>query len=136
MNKYILFTLIILLLSSCKNNLSPDNNTTYDYSIDQVKSWADQNSGRAVRVYSKADTIADLRWISDSSQLPVYLWSDYRTLKGLSNEVGKWDTANYIIVDTLDPVYHYPRFLSVHAKIVLPGGVGFTFVTSNIIQNK
>ena len=136
MNKYVLLTVITLLLSSCKNNLSPENNIPYDYSIDQVKFWADQYSGKPVRVYSKADTIADLRWISDSSQLPIYLWRDYRTLKGLSDEAGKWDTVDYVIVDTLDPVYHYPRYLSVHAKIVLPGGAAFTFVTSNIVQNK
>jgi hypothetical protein len=136
MKKVIIPIALIILFGSCKDNVSPNNSSVYDYSIDQVKYWVDQYSGQGVRVYSKADTIADLRWLSDNTQVPLYLWNNYRTMKGLSEEIGKWDTANFIIVDTLDGVYHYLRYLSIRSKVILPGSASFVLSSSNIIQSK
>jgi hypothetical protein len=133
MKKALLLSIFILLNSGCKKNDSSVNSSNmFLYSVDQVKYWAGPTSGTQVRVYSTADTIADVRLISDGSQVSPSTWSSYRTIKGLYAEIAKWDTASFIVIDTSDASGEYLRYLSVHQKAVTPGGPDFVFITSNL----
>jgi len=132
MKTALLFSVVILFNSGCKDNdsgVSGGNN--FSYSVDQVKYWAGPTSGTQVRVYSTADTISDVRLISDGSQVSPSTWPSYRTIKQLSEEISKWDTTSFIVIDTMDASGVYPRYLSVHQKVVIPGGPNFVFITSN-----
>jgi len=133
MKTALLFSVVILFNSGCKDNDSGVNGgNNFLYSIDQAKYWAGPTSGTQVRVYSTADTISDVRLISDGSQVSPSTWSRYRTIKQLYAEISKWDTTSFIVIDTMDASGAYPRYLSVRQKVIVPDGPSFVFITSNL----
>ena len=140
MKYWSILCMVIFWFYGCKKNESIVTNSTnfaYDYTVDQVTLSVVpfQHNGDSVRVYSKADTVKDVRLLSDNSQVDRSMWRYYRTIKGLFTELTKWDTTSFIIIDTMNMQYNYPRYISIQPK---PGltGVGYIFKTSNYSQNK
>ena len=124
----------------CKKNesiVNNSNNLAYDYTIDQVTFSVTpfQYNWDTVRVFSKADTINDVRLLSDNLPVDRSMWSYYRTIKELFTEITKWDTAYFIIADTMNVQDNYPKYISIQPK---PGlaGVGYIFKTSSYTKNK
>ena len=113
----ILFTSVCIILLGCKEN-SISGNESVDYSIDQKLSCFCPNSGVTVRLFVRADTIADAVDLSNKIHLPKNEWERYKTIKGLFEEISILDTSVFTVKVSYDPVYHYPSFLSVNPKPV------------------
>ena len=128
-------SVIILSLIGCHKKdevANPTPEIVHEYSIVQSKRTASSYYYYAVdmRVYVKSDAIMDIRLLSDSSQLDRSYWNNYRTIKGLFDELAKWDTASYIVIDSMNVEDNYPKYISVQTK---PPRIGFAFAlyTSN-----
>ncbi|MEJ2617173.1 MAG: DUF6174 domain-containing protein [Ignavibacteriaceae bacterium] len=145
MNKQILILLsaVYLLFSGCKEN-SISVIESIDYSIDQKLSCFCPNSGVTVRLFVRADTIADAIDLSEKTHLTKNEWKGYKTIKGLFDEISALDTSIFTVKVSYDPVYHYPAFISANPKPVYVNDTivqvimdaDFSYSTSNYIEYK
>ncbi|MCL4539461.1 MAG: DUF6174 domain-containing protein [Bacteroidetes bacterium] len=115
---------LAVMLPGCSKDAAVNVNPRYDYSIDQARYCFCPNGGKAVRLFVVADTIADAVWLSDGSHVSHGDWGAYRTIKGLYQEMSRWDTSAVAINVTYDSVYHYPALLSISPKpVVTPDSI-------------
>ena len=118
MKNYVCF-LIVLILSSC--DAPVDQNTSFDYSIDQSIGCFCTFSGELVRLFVKADTIADAIILADNSRLAYERWSTYKTIKGLYNDISNIDTSVFDVVVTIDTVHNFPSLFYFNPKPMIHG---------------
>ena len=106
-----------LFFISCNefNNPLSDLNQ-YDYSIDQVRKCFCPNAERKVKIFVKDDLIEDVINTTDETRLPENEWNQYKTIKGLFEEIAKVDTTYNNLIVTYDSDYNYPRFVSISPK--------------------
>lgn len=139
----IFFTAICIFLLGCNEN-SISENEPIDYSIDQKLSCFCPNSNVTVKLYIKADTIADVIDISKRIHLPKNEWKRYKTIKGLFEEISTLDTSVFKVEVKYDPVYHYPAYIYVSPKpihvndsiIQVIKDADFSYSTSNYTKYK
>lgn len=110
---------IIFLLCSCEQSVNNDN--SYDYSIEQQLGCFCPRGGEWVKLFVKADTIANAVVISDGSQLPFDEWKRYKTINGLYQVISKVDTSIYALKTTIDSVGNYPSYVYFNPKPVVHG---------------
>ena len=53
---------------------------------------------------------------ADETRLPENEWNQYKTIKGLFDEIAKVDTTYNNLIVTYDSDYNYPRFVSISPK--------------------
>ncbi|MFZ0454567.1 MAG: DUF6174 domain-containing protein [Ignavibacteriaceae bacterium] len=143
MKAMIFFTVIYIVFSGCNEN-SISENESIDYSIDQKLICFCPHANMMVRLYVRADTIADAIDISKRIRLPKAEWNRYRTIKGLFEEISSLDTSIFAVKVSYDPVYHYPAYISANPKpiyindttIQVITDAGFSYTTSNYIPYK
>lgn len=139
----ILFTVICIFLSGCDEN-SLNVSESMDYSIDQKLSCFCPNSNMTVRLYVRADSIADAIDIDKRIHLPKNERERYKSIKGLFDMISKLDTSIFKIEVLYDRVYHYPSFISANPKPVYVNDsiiqvimdAGFSYSTGNYIKYK
>lgn len=120
MKSLMFISIAFMVLIGCANNnpvggLYPE----YDYSIEQSWNCFCPNSGMKVKVFVRADTIANVILLSDNSYLPYDEWGRYKTIKGLFSEVASIDTLAYNVSVSYDSVFHYPSYIYVNPKPVV-----------------
>jgi hypothetical protein len=140
MKHWVIILIAILSLASCvsTNEVRVDDSIIkYDYSIDQ-RFYAHPILSNPARVFVNSDTICAVVILEDGRDLPYSSWRSYRTIKGLLDEIAKYDTTFYIVRVTMDSVNHFPSDLYISEKptneisINASGG----FITTNYIQKK
>jgi hypothetical protein len=120
MKNLIFISIAFMVFFGCANN-NPVSSLYpgYDYSIEQSWNCFCPNSGMKVKVFVKADTIANVILLSDNSYLPYDLWGRYRTIKGLFSEAASYDTLAYNVSVSYDSVFHYPSMIYVGRKPII-----------------
>jgi len=109
----------VLLCGCSENDLLVNDNIKYDYSIEQSLFCYCINRGQKVKLFVRADTIADVVLLSDNSHLPYNSWRQYRTIKDLFNEIASHDTSRYIVKVSYDSVFHYPSYLYINPRTIV-----------------
>ncbi len=143
MKAMIFFAVIYIIFSGCNEN-SISGNESIEYSVDQKLSCFCPFGDRTVRLFVKADTIADAIDISKGIHLSKSEWNRYKTIKGLFEEISSLDTSIFTVKVSYDPVYHYPAFISANPKPVYVNDTivqvimdaGFSYSTSNYVKYK
>jgi hypothetical protein len=91
-----------------------------DYSIEQSRSCFCPQGGQSVKLFVAADTIADAIWLPNNNHLSYNERQRYRTIKGLYEEIERWDTSSTFRVDAeYDPVYHFPSSIHIYPRHVI-----------------
>ncbi len=98
-----------------------NNNKPYDYSIEQQQGCFCPQMGIWVRLFVKADTIAEAVRISDNVRLSYAERQSYRTIGGLFDVVNRLDTAGFDIRIDFDSLYRYPTYIYFSPKPVRHG---------------
>ncbi len=137
----IIIILYCLIFTGCNEN-TVNNEKQFDYSIDQKLSCFCPRAGVPVKLFVSADTIADAIIIPDKSRLPRNEWNRYRTIKGLFDEIAKWDTSKYTVNVSFDPEYQYPAYIYVNPKPIIINDTiihviadgDFSYSTSNYVE--
>lgn len=140
---FILYTSICIILWGCNEN-SINVKESIDYSIDQKLSCFCPNSNVTVRLFVRADTIADAIDLSKKIHLTKNEWNHYKTIKGLFDEISALDTSIFSVKVLFDPVFHYPAYISANPKPVYINDTivqvimdaGFSYSTSNYVKYK
>ena len=140
--KNLLFVFITtMILSGCDTPV--DKNNSYDYSIEQQTGCFCVMGGIWVKLFVKADTIADAINLSDNSRLAYGQQRQYRTINGLNRELLSIDTSIYDIKVTMDTVLHYPSFIYFNPKPIIHGDTvlivqdaQMSYTTKNYIKLK
>jgi hypothetical protein len=136
--------MLALLCGCSENDFVANDNYKYDYSIEQSRSCFCPHSSEKIKLFVRADTIADAILLTDNSHLSNVAWEPYRTIKGLFNEIAYWDSVRFKVSVSYDRVYHYPSIISVDPKpfrvndstISVMTDVGFTIQTQNFVKYK
>jgi hypothetical protein len=110
---------LTIALFGCDN--STGENSSYDYSIEQQLGCFCPQGGIWVKLYVRADTIADAITISDNAHLSYEQRKSYKSIKGLFEELSKIDTASYVVKITMDSTKNYPAYLYFNPKPVTRG---------------
>ena len=125
---------MIFFCASCDINTEKPN---YDYSIDQSLVCFCPPDG-TVRVFVKSDSISDVISLSDNVHLEKSRWSNYRTIKGLFNEITTHDTARFFVNVEMDQYRLYPTLVSINPKpvtydsvMIIISDAGYSYITSN-----
>jgi len=137
MRSLIFISVAFVIFCGCSgDDLLVNDNFKYDYSIEQSRSCFCPYSGEKVKIFVKADTIADIIFLSNKSHLAYNWWQSYRTIKGLFREVSLWDdTVRFAVKVSYDPIFHYPSFISVNPKPFLGiTDIGFAYETKNYLK--
>jgi hypothetical protein len=119
MKNILCFLITTIFLNGCDTPVN--ENKSYDYSIEQQTGCFCVLGGVWVKLFVKADTIADAINLSDNSRLAYEQQTQYRTIKGLNNELLSIDTSIYDIRVTMDTVLHYPSFIYFNPKPIIHG---------------
>jgi len=137
--RYCLLTITILAICA----ISFGQNGAYDYSIEQRRDCYCLYGDVWVKLFVRADTIADAITIPGNLHLPNEQRRWYKTIKGLSDEMSNIDTLNYSMHVTMDSSNNYPSYLSFGPKKVRHGDTvivildaWITYSTRNYIKLK
>ncbi|RPI04102.1 MAG: hypothetical protein EHM64_11060 [Ignavibacteriae bacterium] len=138
--KYICIIIIsAFVATSCVVESSKD---IYDYSIDQAISCFCPPTG-TVRLFVRADTIADALSLSDNNHIERSQWTRYKTIKGLFDVIAQRDTSRFDVKVTMDPKDNYPSRIFINPKPVIVDSIaviitdgGFAYETSNYVRLK
>lgn len=114
----LLFTALVLtLLWGCENVIN--ENSSYDYVIEQkMECYCDQ-SGVWVKLYVSADTVSAAVRISDNSMVPYNEFKSYKSIKELFNIISETDTNKYNLVVQYDTADNYPSFIYKNPKPIV-----------------
>jgi hypothetical protein len=116
-SKNIVLLPLLVFFGCSKNDNSTNANQSFDYSIEQSRSCFCPDAGKEIKLFVAGDTIADAIWLSSNTHATYNEWQRYRTIKGLYNEIERWDSSStFQLSVTYDAVYHYPSHVSFTAK--------------------
>lgn len=115
------FCLLALTIAVCGCDNSTSVNTPYDYSIEQQLGCFCPQWGIWVKLYVRADTVADAIAISDNGHLSYEQRKPYKSIKGLFEQLAQIDTALYDVKVTIDSTNNYPTYLYFNPKPVIHG---------------
>jgi Family of unknown function (DUF6174) len=140
MKIFIFFALISFVFAGCENSVT--ENEPVDYSIDQRLSCFCPNSDKNVRLYIRADSIADAVDISKKIHLPKDEWGRYKTIKGLFDEISLLDSSVFTVEVSYDPIYQFPSLINAYPKpihvndsiVQIIMDAGFSYSTSNYVK--
>jgi hypothetical protein len=102
-----------------------------DYSIDQSLYCFCAFRGWQARVVVKSDTIAEVVCLDGDTLVSPAFWGNFKTIKGLFNEIAGRDTSVWIVEYAMDSTSTYPARL--HVRHRQATDVGMTWVTSNLV---
>jgi hypothetical protein len=105
----------------CGCDTSVNQNNSHDYTIEQQLGCFCPQGGVWVKLYVKADTIAEAVTISTNSHLSYEERKSYKTIKGLFEVISQIDTATYNVKISIDSVNNYPSYLYFNPKPIVHG---------------
>jgi hypothetical protein len=120
MMKSILFCLAATF-AWCGCDTPVNENSSYDYSVEQQIGCFCPNAGVWVKLFVKADTIADAVTMPDNIHLSYEERRPFRTIKGLQELIPQIDTGKYDVKITMDSAYNYPSYIYFTPKAVRHG---------------
>jgi hypothetical protein len=116
-----LFCCLIITIVLCGCDATVNENNSYDYSIEQQMNCFCPQSSVWVKLFVKADTVADAIRISDNIHLSYGDRKPYKSIKGLLDEVARLNTGTYNVIITMDSVNNYPSYLYFNPNPVANG---------------
>ena len=119
-SKSLLYCLTIAI-AFCSCDTSVNNNNSYDYSVEQNLGCFCPQGGVWVKIYAKADTVAEAVTISDNNPLSYQERMRYKTIKGLFEVISQLDTSVYDVRVAFDSLNNYPSYLYFNPKPVVHG---------------
>ncbi len=145
MKSFFILLIVAVLLFSCNKSNNPLSDLNkYDYSIDQVRSCFCPNAGKKVKIFVKDNLIADVINTSNKTHLPENEWDQYKTIKGLFDEISLVDTSRFLLEVQYNSQYKYPNLVSIRPKpvevndsiigIIVDGNISYS--TSNYQEYK
>lgn len=115
MKKLFFYCIAILFwVNGCDSPVNQNNSN--DYSIEQQLGCYCPLGGVWVKLYIKADTIAQAIAIADNRRLSYEEQKRYKTIKGLFNVMAELDTSIYNVKILMDSINNYPSLISFNPK--------------------
>lgn len=132
---------VLIVLAGCETGVN--ENKVYDYSIEQQMNCSCPQAGVWVKLYVKADTVADAIRISDNYQLKKEERTPYKSIKVLFDLIAELDTAACMVTIRIDSVNNYPTYIYSNTKPVVKGDTvmiitdaQWSYLTRNYIRLK
>ena len=121
MMKTILFLIpLLLLLNGCDTIV--DENSSYDYSIEQEMGCFCPQGGTWVKLFVKADSVSKAIRISDWYNLSYNEFRYYKSIKGLFDQISDIDTSKYDLKVIMDSKDNYPAYVYFNPKPIVVSG--------------
>ena len=134
----IMFYCLAATIVCCGCDTPVSEKGSYDYSIEQELDCFCPRGGVWVKLYVKADTIADAVRIADNNHLSYEEWRGYKTIKELFLIASRIDTSVFEMKMRIDSIDHYPSYLYFNPKPIIHGDtvqiitdVQMSYITNN-----
>lgn len=114
-----IFGLLVILIGLSGCQVGVNEEAAYDYSIEQQRMCFCPQAGGWVRLYIRADSVADAVRISDHYHLNEWERKPYKSIKELFDTVAQLDTLDYQVIIRVDPVYNFPSYIYVNPNPVI-----------------
>ncbi len=137
-----LLTVFLLFLNSCDNIV--DEQTIYDYSIEQEMDCFCPQSGNWIKLFISADTVAKAYRISDNHELSYYEYNPYKSIEELNKIIEETDTNLFVLKVNYDEGNNYPNYIYKNLKPIIIddstrveiADAQFSYKTKNYIKLK
>lgn len=117
--KNLIVSLVVFLFTLIGCDSVVDENSNYDYSIEQKMDCYCTQAGVWVKLFITADTVSSAIRLSDNFKLDYSNFWYYKSIKDLYNEISETDTNTYTLVVEYDSNSSYPSFLFKEPKPIV-----------------
>ena len=116
-----IFSCLPALIALIACDIGVNESQVYDYSIEQQMNCFCPQTGVWIKLYVKADTVADAIRISDDYHLKNEERKPYKSIKGLFDLIAGLDTVACMVTVRMDSVNNYPTFIYSSPRPVVIG---------------